>query len=1176
MYFSKLRLDGFKSFVEPTEMPIEPGLTGVVGPNGCGKSNLVEALRWVMGENRVKQMRGGEMDDVIFAGTTSRPARNLAEVSLFIDNGARKAPAAYNDQIEFEVIRRIERGRGSAYQIAGRDVRARDVQLLFADAATGSHSSALVSQGRIGAIIQAKPTERRSLLEEAAGITGLHSRRHEAELKLKAAEANLARLDDVLNTLEAQLQALKKQARQAARYRSMSDLIRRAEATSLHIAWIEAAASREDAATKFASSEAVLAEIATRAAHAATELANAQSRLPELRQTEADAGARVARLGMAREQIDAEEARVQQTLAELAGRLTQIAADLERERSQAVDAEAALAQLAGEREEIETAEITAADSVQDVDTQLNTARAEVEALDGELARDTEIVAKTEAERATLTRETAESTQRIVQVDARLTEARAERERVDQAMSAFDPQLQTAEARATETETQLEQARAASDVAEADLRTAQGEEGASRDAMREAEAALAKIDAEIAALTAVLKGAAADNHTPVLDQITVTPGYEKALGAALGDDLAAPLDIDAPIRWRGAATAEPAPSLPQGINPLAVYVTAPDALARRLSQIGVVSDSSTGAAFAAHLKQGQRLVSLDGALWRWDGLTARAGAPSAAATRLAQRNRLEELNAPRQTAADTVATVRVRFVTAQEFARALQSASRAARDSAQKLFNELSQARDTRAALARQAAAEATRSAGVAQQIERLTQDLVELEARRTDAETRLVALPDPTAGREKLAQDRAELARRRGREVELENARDRLSREAEARAQRRATIASESSAWAGRLDAAGRRLEELAARQTQTGEENARMLLRPAELEAQRNELIERLSEAEAARQEAADRLAEAETATADADRALKAIEAEHGDAREERVRCEAALQQAELDQQELVTRIRERLDCAPEETLAITGLEPGDELPSREQITTRLERLTRERDTMGPVNLRAEQEAEELDQQLNGMQAEKGDLVEAIARLRQGIASLNREGRERLQTAFEAVNKSFQELFVKLFGGGRAYLSLVMPEPPKPAEGTPEAAMAPEETTKRHDPLEAGLEVYASPPGKKLQTLSLLSGGEQALTALSLLFAVFLSNPAPVCVLDEVDAPLDDANVDRFCSLVDHIARSTGTRFVVVTHHRLTMAKMDRLFGVTMAEQGVSQLVSVDLRQAERIRATA
>jgi chromosome segregation protein len=1178
MHFAKLRLTGFKSFVESTELAIEQGLTGIVGPNGCGKSNLVEALRWVMGENRVKQMRGGEMDDVIFAGTTSRPARNLAEVSLLVDNTNRKAPAAYNDQTEFEVVRRIEREKGSAYRIGGRDVRARDVQLLFADLASGAHSPALVSQGRIGAIIQAKPTDRRALLEEAAGITGLHSRRHEAELKLKAAEANLARLDDVLTTLDAQYQALKKQARQAARYRNMSDLIRRAEAISLHLAWNEATAQRDHAAERFTAAEQTVAEIAGRAAYAATELANAQATLPDLRKAEAEAAARLARLGLAREQLDAEEARLQHALADIEARLQQLAADQERERAQAADAEAALARLAAERADIEAADAGAADTARENEAELNSVRADVETLDAELARATEAVAKTEAERAGQRRAVAELTERAAKLEARLAEARAERGKLDAAAAEFDPQLRAAEAAVAAAEASLNAARAEAETIETQQRAAQEEENAAREALRRAEAELSKLDAEASALDAVLKAATAHDRTPVLDKISVVPGYETALGAALGEDLTAPLDHDAPIHWRGVGAAGPAPTLPTGCEPLARHVVAPPELGWRLSQIGVVDTESQGHDLAGRLAQGQRLVSRDGALWRWDGYTVRAGAPSAAATRLAQRNRLDELAGARTAAAAAAEGARARYAAAQEAGREAQARDRAAREAAQKLYGDLAAVRDARAALTRQAAAEAARLAGLTEQIDRLTQDLGDHEVRRAAAQAHLDELPDPTAAREKLVQDRAELGRRRARLSELESTQDRLTREAAARSRRRSDIARESTAWAGRLDAARRQLDLLDQRQMQTVDERNRLAARPAEIEAERGALLDKLQEAEAARQADADRLAAAETAVADADRALKAVEAEHGTAREQRVRCEAALQQAEHDLGEMTARIRERLDCAPEETLGVGGLEPGDDLPTREQIANRLERLTRERDTMGPVNLRAEQEAADLEVQIQSMQTEKDDLVQAIAKLRQGIASLNREGRERLMEAFETVNQHFQELFVKLFGGGRAHLALHTPQPPAPPEGQEGAvaAIPVEAPAHRDDPLEAGLEVFASPPGKKLQNLSLLSGGEQALTALALLFAVFLTNPAPICVLDEVDAPLDDANVDRFCTLLEHISRTTQTRFIVVTHHRLTMARMDRLFGVTMAERGVSQLVSVDLRQAERMRAMA
>jgi chromosome segregation protein len=1023
-----------------------------------------------------------------------------------------------------------------------------------------------VSQGRISAIIAAKPAERRALLEEAAGITGLHSRRHEAELKLKAAEANLARLDDVLTTLDTQFQGLKKQARQAARYRNMSDLIRRAEAVVLHLRWRAATAAREAAAQRLAEAERFVAEITGRAAHAATALADAQACLPDLRKTEAEAAARLARLGLAREQLEAEEARVNGALAEIAARLQQLAADQERERDHSADARTALARLAAEREGLAAVAAQATDEGYAVSQDLAACSAEVERLDGDVARLTAAVAAAEAERAALAREIADLAGRRDRLAARLADTVVEREKLEAAAANSGPQQAETQLRVIAAERSLVAARGGVDAAEAARRAAQEEEAGAREALRAAEADHARIEGEVAALTAVLAGGSAGEFPPVIDQITVQPGYEAALGAALGDDLAAPTATEASAHWRVMDGAGTAPELPAGAEALAGFVGAPPALARRLTQIGVVADEAEGERLAPHLAQGQRLVTLGGALWRWDGFTVKAGAPIAAATRLAQRRRLEDLRGPRAVAAESCAGARARFAAAQETSRAVEAKDSVAREAERHALAALQAAREERETLARAVAADAARRSGLAEQAERLAADLAEYDARHDTAQARLEALPDPIMQREELAADRAALGLRRARLIELQSAHDRLERETAARARRLVDISAEETAWTARAEGAERQLAVLGQRVAQTTADHERLALRPPEIAAERSALLDRLTEAEAARRAAADRLAEAESAVAAAGRDLKAIEAELGAARETRVRLEAENEQGERASDELVAHIRERLDCAPEETLAAGGLDPDDELPQMAQIEARLERLIKERDTMGPVNLRAEQEAAEVEQQMATLTTEKDDLVRAIARLRQGISNLNREGRERLVAAFDKVNKHFQELFVQLFGGGRAHLTLAPVDPADPADGAP----------KEVDPLEAGLEVMASPPGKKLQSLSLLSGGEQALTALALLFAVFLTNPAPVCVLDEVDAPLDDANVDRFCTLLDDIAASTGTRFVVVTHHRLTMARMDRLFGVTMSERGISQLVAVDLRSAERLRATA
>jgi chromosome segregation protein len=1164
MQFVKLRLSGFKSFVEPTEFAIEPGLTGIVGPNGCGKSNLVEALRWVMGENRVKALRGGEMDDVIFAGTSSRPSRNVAEVALLVDNGERRAPAAYNEMADFDVVRRIERDKGSAYRIGGREVRARDVQLFFQDVGSGAHSPSLVSQGRIGAIIQAKPTERRQILEEAAGITGLHSRRHEAELKLKAAEQNLARLDDVLTTLAAQLDGLKKQARQAARYRNMSDLVRRAEAILFHLRWVRQQEDGTAAAARLAAAEALVVDITTRAAAASTVLAEAQALLPDLRRGEAEAAAALTRLQVAGEQLAAEERRVAGQIEALDRQLEQVARDKAREETLRADAAAAREKLAAEIEELAAHDLRATEEEAGLATEIGSRRDAVETLDAELARATEAVAKAESERAALQRETADLAQRLARLAERHARLDADKAGLEAQLAGADETRLAAESRLAEADAAMNAALSAAEDAEGARRAAQEEEFAAREALREADQEFSTLDGERQGIARALAALSADAgpHAPVMDALRVTPGYEAALGAGLGDDLAASLDAGAARNWRSLDIAGFPPPLPVGARALSEFVQAPAALARRLSQIGVVDDAAAAEALAPQLAQGQRVVTRDGALWRWDGYAQRAGTASQAAELLTMRNRLEALEADTRRAREIAAGARTRHSAAQAAGKAAEAADQAARQAGRTATAAVETARGEIVRLQRATEAESAKLGLVAEEVARNEADTAEIETRRIAAETRFSEIEDPAAARAKLATDRQALSQARQDLAEREAASARLARERDGRTRRRHAIAGETHAWDERADAARRQIETLDERAAIAAEERAGLAGRPAEIAAEREALLGKAHEMEAVRRQAADDLAAAENAVREAERALKAVEAALVEAREERVRCEAHVEQAEAASVQLAATIRERLDCEPDGCLAAGMVDPGDELPAIEDVERRLDRLVKERDNMGPVNLRAEQEAEEVEVQIAGMTAEKDDLVAAIAKLRQGINSLNKEARERLREAFTKVDQHFQDLFARLFGGGRAHLTL------SPVMG-PDGQV-------NDDPLEAGLDVMASPPGKKLQSLTLLSGGEQAMTALALLFAVFLTNPAPICVMDEVDAPLDDANVDRFCRLLDEIGRSSGVRFIVVTHHRLTMAKMDRLFGVTMAERGVSTLVSVDLRNAEKLRATA
>ncbi len=1152
MQFTRLRLAGFKSFVDGTDVVIEPGLTGVVGPNGCGKSNLVEALRWVMGETSAKQVRGGAMDDVIFAGTQARPARNVAEVLLSIDNAERTAPPAFNDADELQISRRIEREHGSTYRVNGQEVRARDVQLLFADLATGAHSPALVSQGRVGALINAKPTDRRSLLEEAAGITGLHSRRHEAELRLRGASNNLERLEDVMQALEGQLQAMKRQARQANRYRKLAGLIRRFEAIQLHLRFRDADELGTRLEGELREAVRLVGEFEAQVAQGTTVREGIAASLPALRETEAEAGARLHRLGAARDGLDAEEARVREETRALEARLGQVDTDLEREGHIREEADAALLRLRAESEAIAEAREGEDETRAGSQARIAELAATVEGEEGELDRLTDEVAAEGARRDALATRRQEAERRLERQIQRHREAEAETARLDATLAEDDGVRQAGEA-LTAAEAAATDSAAGLEARERDRDTADAALGPARESLRAAEKRLAELSGEETALARLLEGKDGGLWAPLVDAVEVRPGYETALGAALGDDLEAPTDEGAPVHWRALDATGTAPELPAGVEPLTDFVAGPPAVARRLSQIGVIAPED-GDRLSRQLAQGQRLVSRDGRLWRWDGFTVADGAESAAAQRLAQRNRLAELRASRLEAEQAFEVAGE----AHETARAAQAAAREAFEAARGADRASIRARDeARKALEtaeRRVAATRSRRLALEETLSALRLDIEESEGARDEARDTLAALPPLDEARERLVGLRATVSEHRASLAEARNADALLRREIQARIDRLGAIQTEASGWRNRIEDAGRQHEILTRRAEDTKALLVEARAKPAEITAKRTALLEQLGAAETARNAAADAVAGREAELGEADGGLRRTEGAASQARETRARLQANLEGAAERREEVRQRIRESLDCEPDAALAAGEVAADEELPALEEASTRLERLLRERERMGPVNLRAEQEAQELTEQLETMVSEKADLEAAIARLRQGISSLNREGRERLLTAFEQVDKHFQDLFVRLFGGGTAHLAL----------------------TEAEDPLEAGLEIMASPPGKRLQRLSLLSGGEQALTATALLFAVFLTNPAPICVLDEVDAPLDDANVERFCTMVQEIARVTGTRFLIITHHALTMARVDRLYGVTMAERGVSQLVSVDLVRAERIRATA
>ena len=1146
MHFNKLRVAGFKSFVDPVELQIERGMTGVVGPNGCGKSNVVEALRWVMGETSAKSMRGDGMDDVIFNGTTSRPARNIAEVVLYIDNADRKAPAMFNDADELEISRRIERDSGSTYRVNGREFLARDIQLLFADLATGAHSTALVSQGRITAMIGAKPLERRALLEEAAGIKGLHTRRHEAELRLRAAESNMERLEDVIAALEGQHQGLQRQARQAARYRRLSGQIRRFDAILLHLTWTEATQAAEAAEAALAEARSVVAERTAAAAAAATVQADAAAALPPQRKAEVEAAAALQHLQLARREMENEAERIATAQTQLEQRLQQIAGDLERESTLDTDAAEAVERLEAEHEALGAAQAGEATQREEAAGALAESTRDVEAREAALQEATGNLAETDARRESLTLRLSELAERIARLTARHEELESERAAHAAAMGE-DVASKAAAKEVEAAEGKAESAQAAHEAAETVRADAEEREAEARDGAQAAQAAMAKMVAEEGALAELLEAQEEDLFPPVIDAVTVDAGYETALGAALGEDLYAPTDGSAPVHWVRRTPIGMSP-LPGNARSLARFVEAPAELTRRLAAVGVIEDSAAGPILAEHLTVGQRLVSLDGGLWRWDGFTVAAGAPTAVAKRLAQRNRLAEIRATLSNAEKESGGAGAALEAAQAEREAAVATERETREAARAGFAALNAAREDHTRLTNERITRETRLSSLIEALEAAQADRGDAERDHAATETGLSGLGDIEKMRKSAAALRAALGEARIAGADRRSAHDRLVADAERRGERLRAIEAETETWRQRATGAAARLADMNERRGAAETERDALAKRPAEIEQMQTALMDQIENAETARGKAGDALAAGETALAEADRALKSCEAAQAEARENLVRAESQTEQGARERAGVAERVREKLDVAPDRILAATDIEETEVLPEREAAATRLDRLVHERDGMGPVNLRAEQEAGELREQVDTLHAEREDLLAAIARLRQGIGALNREGRERLMAAFKQVNGHFEDLFTRLFGGGRAHLAL----------------------TEADDPLDAGLEIMASPPGKKLTTMSLLSGGEQALAAVALLFAVFLTNPAPICVLDEVDAPLDDSNVDRFCSLVGDLSHSGDTRFLLVTHHRMTMARMDRLFGVTMGEAGVSQIVSVDLARAE------
>ncbi|MBN8553575.1 MAG: chromosome segregation protein SMC [Caulobacterales bacterium] len=1143
MEFQRLRIVGFKSFVDPVEFRIEPGLTGVVGPNGCGKSNVLESLRWVMGANSAKAMRASGMDEVIFAGSSDRPARNHAEVQLTIDNTARRAPQPFTDAPSLEVSRRIDRGAGSTYKVNGKEVRARDVQLLFADASTGANSPALVRQGQISELIAAKPQNRRRILEEAGGVSGLHTRRHEAELRLRAAETNLSRLDDIAGELETQLNRLKREARQAEKYKKVAAEIRALQSALLYARWTDARAALQAANEALAEADKAVEEQARASARAQTAALAAAEKMKPAREEDAVAAALLHRMTVERDRLDMQDQAAREAVERLSDDVRRIASDRERETEMRDDAAAQVSRLSEELEALKAEADAAPQRGPELQAAVEAAEARRAAADAEVERLAGAVASIEARLNAEAQRRRDVTDRLARAEHAVTGAKAEREAVGPLET---PEITEARANLDAAVAALQVARAEVETAEAARGEAQSAEHEARQGARQAEDRLNRLTAEARGLAQLL-AKAHQAQAAALESTQADKGFEAALAAALGDDLDAALDPAAAVHWAGAEAA--APAWPAGVTPLADHIAAPPALSARLNWCGLV-ERADGDRLAKGLPVGARLVSSQGDLWRWDGFVSRAEAPKPAAIRMEQRNRLAELEDEIETLKPQVDAAQALLTAAGEAVKAADQALRQARQNPVEAERGVVTARNAHDALSR---AQAQREA----RAQALDEQLVRLEAELTAAREAEAATPEGQGGSSALDDLKTELdtARTQADDARSDAAAARLERDAEAReregrARRLDQLDRDVQGWTGRAASGEQRLTQLDKDEARARAELTRAQEAPEEIGRRREALIDQFAQAEARRAASSDALAEVEGLAEAADRESRAAERAVSEAREARAGLSAHAEAAQIRLNDADQQVREAALMSPDE-LGQKLKDDAIALPSDAAgAETLLFGLEREREALGAVNLRADEEASETGERLQSMKLERSDLTGAIAKLRDGIDELNAEGRERLLGAFDTINGQFQTLFTALFGGGQAELKLVESD----------------------DPLEAGLEIFACPPGKRLSTMSLMSGGEQALTATALIFAVFLANPAPVCVLDEVDAPLDDANVDRFCRLLAEMRGRTDTRFIVITHNPVTMSRMDRLYGVTMPERGVSQLVSVDLTQAEKL----
>ena len=1155
MKFTRLKITGFKSFVDTTVLDIKPGLTGLVGPNGCGKSNIVEAMKWNMGEAGPSRLRAGEMNDIIFAGTKGRPSRNSAEVTLTIENNNEELLQAYTDSSEIEVSRKIEKDDGSTYQINNKEVRQRDVQILYADIAIGSRSNAIVDQGQVGKIINSKPQERRQILEEAAGISGIHARKHETELKLKSTETNLDKLEEIITNDVSRLKELSRQSNQAKRYKTISENIRKLEATILYQRWNSNKEKIEINKKQLESCTENVNQITRKIASVSLQQQNIENDLPALREENQKYSNILNKLKVEYDILIKEEESISLEKAKQKDTIKNLIAEIFNE-------EKLFKELDIQYKELTTNINTI--KINTTDININELKENLENLKKEEAYNSEKL--TESERALAyntsqienlqneivklklqKEETKNSLQKNIEEIKNLNTISKENNEKDVFLNKIDilkKKLKDEDSKEISTLKKL-------DIIVKKIKNLNEKIDQKKIVLQNK---LRSIDQYNASKDILTKLFESDEKNIVINYLKFPNGFEKAIEAALGHGLKASLEKSS-IEWRN-IDQQSLKSLPEGIKSLSDYTKGVPEVLNILKLTGLVDNSQQGDLLQHKLIPGQQLVTKNGGLWRWDGYTHTENAKTPANQILQNKTNLIELTSKINSLQSEISNHETDILNLNS---EINSSENNKIDNNAILLKINNSKIDIRSIIEKEQSA---MSIYIENNNVNKTK-LAILESSKSKNEYLFKKLSNELAIclKKELSVSQIEdlkkninqiTSKNNEKKIELNNYFSVYQKELSAidnRENHLNQLVNEKSRLDSQINNIKNRIKNLKYNKNHLELDIKNLDLKPIQIEKLKLKIFNEIDNLKKKSNNISEKLLNKENENKSILNELKTYNEELINYREDKARQESLLQQSIERNNEDRERIYEKLKITPDKFNEIIDL--SIETQGIEESNLTLEKLIIQRERIGPVNLVAEEDSEKLRIKLEEIDQEKEDLINAINKLRSSIRAINKEARARLLEAFDEVNKHFKELFTNLFGGGEAYLNL---------EGS-------------DDPLESGLELMASPPGKKLQQMSLLSGGEQALTAMALIFSVFLTKPSPICVLDEVDAPLDESNVDRFLDLIDSISKKSETRFLVISHHRLTMARMDRLYGITMQEPGVSQLVSVSLKDAEKIK---